>query len=153
MMVHVGTGILGFVKDDGGRAAAGFKGSAADCVTRAIAIASGRDYREVYRTVARMNKEYGNTRSARNGTPNTVFYRALLHFGFVKVKRGRGPWPTYTEVARKHPVAIVTTRKHAAAIVNGNLRDTFDDRTYVWEDGYGEIEDRERKAGQVWVPA
>ena len=30
-----------FVKDDGGRAAAGFKGSTGDCVTRAVCIASG----------------------------------------------------------------------------------------------------------------
>src|SRR5262249_3654892 len=37
-----------FVKDDGGRAAAGFKGEAGDCVTRAIAIATGRPYRAVY---------------------------------------------------------------------------------------------------------
>jgi hypothetical protein len=37
-----------FVYDDGGRAAAGFKGRAGDCVCRAIAIATGKPYREVY---------------------------------------------------------------------------------------------------------
>jgi hypothetical protein len=35
-----------------GRAAAGFKGSAGDCVCRAIAIASGRPYKEVYDRLA-----------------------------------------------------------------------------------------------------
>jgi hypothetical protein len=40
------------VIDDGGRAAAGFKGSAGDCVCRAIAIASGRHYKEVYDRIA-----------------------------------------------------------------------------------------------------
>lgn len=30
-----------FVYDDGGRSAAGFKGKTGDCVTRAIAIATG----------------------------------------------------------------------------------------------------------------
>ena len=39
---------LPFARDDGGRAAAGFKGSAGDCVARSVAIASGRPYAEVY---------------------------------------------------------------------------------------------------------
>ena len=38
----------GYIYDDGGRAAAGFKGTTGDCVTRAIAIATGKPYREVY---------------------------------------------------------------------------------------------------------
>jgi hypothetical protein len=37
-----------YVYDDGGRAAAGFRGKTGDCVCRAIAIATGRPYREVY---------------------------------------------------------------------------------------------------------
>jgi hypothetical protein len=37
--------------DDGGRAAAGFRGSAADCTTRAIAIATGEPYIEVYEAI------------------------------------------------------------------------------------------------------
>jgi len=39
-----------FVYDDGGRAAAGFKGKTGDCVCRAIAIATatGKQYQEVY---------------------------------------------------------------------------------------------------------
>lgn len=40
--------MMDWVFDDGGRAAAGFKGQTGDCVTRALAIALGRDYREVY---------------------------------------------------------------------------------------------------------
>lgn len=41
-----------FVLNDGGRAAAGFKGHARDCVTRAIVIASGLPYAEVYAALA-----------------------------------------------------------------------------------------------------
>jgi hypothetical protein len=37
-----------FVYDDGGRAAAGFKGRTGDCACRAIAIATGKSYREVH---------------------------------------------------------------------------------------------------------
>lgn len=45
-----------FVKDDGGRGAAGFSGSTRDCVTRAIAIASQRPYAEVYEGAAAREK-------------------------------------------------------------------------------------------------
>jgi hypothetical protein len=40
-----------WVYDDGGRAVAGFKGTAEDCVTRAIAIATAMDYRTVYKMI------------------------------------------------------------------------------------------------------
>ncbi len=39
---------LAWIRDDGGRAAAGFKGATRDCVTRAIAIATERHYQQVY---------------------------------------------------------------------------------------------------------
>ncbi len=40
-----------FQYNNGGRAAAGFKDEAGDCVTRAIAIATGLPYRAVYNTL------------------------------------------------------------------------------------------------------
>jgi hypothetical protein len=43
--------VSAWVYDDGGRAVAGFKGTAEDCVTRAIAIATAMDYRTVYKMV------------------------------------------------------------------------------------------------------
>jgi hypothetical protein len=39
---------MDFVYNDGGRAAAGYKGRAGDCVVRAIAIATQKPYQEVY---------------------------------------------------------------------------------------------------------
>ena len=47
-----------FIYDDGGRAAAGFKGKTGDCVTRAIAIATGRPYREVYDRLNEIAQEH-----------------------------------------------------------------------------------------------
>ena len=41
-----------WVKDDGGRAAAGYVGNTGDCVTRSIAIATGLPYKEVYDALA-----------------------------------------------------------------------------------------------------
>lgn len=44
-----------FVFDDGGRNEAGYKGFTGDCVTRAIAIASGLPYSQVYDAMAKGN--------------------------------------------------------------------------------------------------
>ncbi|MNF58764.1 hypothetical protein D3C84_403320 [compost metagenome] len=44
---------LPFVFDDGGRAEAGFRGNADDCVVRAVAIASDLPYAEVYAAIAK----------------------------------------------------------------------------------------------------
>ena len=44
-----------FVYDDGGRKEAGYKGYTGDCVTRAIAIASGLPYAQVYEAMAKGN--------------------------------------------------------------------------------------------------
>ena len=39
---------MDFVFHDGGRVAAGYRGKTGDCVTRSIAIATGKTYQEVY---------------------------------------------------------------------------------------------------------
>ena len=62
-----------FQYDDGGRAAAGFRGDAGDCVTRAIAIATHQDYLSVYHSLnalaksERTGKSKRGVSSARNG--------------------------------------------------------------------------------------
>src|SRR5262245_53041961 len=53
------------VYDDGGRAAAGFKGEARDCVTQAIAIATGAPYRAVYDAIDALAAEGRPRRSGR----------------------------------------------------------------------------------------
>jgi len=44
--------MLPFVKTDGGRAKAGFRGTCGDCGTRALAIAGEHEYKEVYKHIA-----------------------------------------------------------------------------------------------------
>jgi hypothetical protein len=66
-----------YIKNDGGRAAAGFKGYAGDCVTRALAIAMELDYKYVYDEMAKGNvsqrrgkyekKSKAGKRTARDG--------------------------------------------------------------------------------------
>ena len=51
--------------NDGGRADAGYKGKAGDCVVRAIAIATGLPYQEVYDGLKVANQEYSDNRRTR----------------------------------------------------------------------------------------
>lgn len=55
--------------DDGGRAAAGYMGGAGDCVCRAIAIATGRPYTEIYRRLA---QETGSQRASKRSKRRTA---------------------------------------------------------------------------------
>ncbi len=78
-----------WVYDDGGRAAAGFKGDAGHCVTRAIAIATGLPYREIYDTVngysqtERMAKRQRNRSAARTGVQKRTTRKILADLGWV----------------------------------------------------------------------
>jgi hypothetical protein len=62
-----------FVFDDGGRKAAGYKGSTGDCTCRAIAIATGMPYQSVYDLLndhaqdQRLTKRQPRRGSARTG--------------------------------------------------------------------------------------
>ena len=90
--------------------------------------------------------------------------RVLELYGFRKVRLPAGARPTFTEAHRRYGDCIVGTTKHAAAVVDGALRDTSDGRAYQWarprtESGWDvfrppgqtEFETRERKAQSVWV--
>ena len=154
--------MIGYRYDDGGRAAAGYRGKTGDCVVRAIAICARQDYRSVYLTMAEHMKANGYAASGnayatreRNRkvprhkgqlTARRVQDRVLEAYGFGKVRLPSGERPTYTEVHRRYGDCIVGTTKHMAAIVDGALRDTFDGRTYEWD-----AETRKRRAQSVWV--
>jgi len=56
---------MNFIYNDGGRAAAGYKGHTGDCVTRAVAIASGRPYQEIYEALAMGNVSQRRTRKSK----------------------------------------------------------------------------------------
>lgn len=91
-----------YVYDDGGRASAGFKGTAGDCVCRAITIASGRPYSEVYKRVAegnaaqritkRQRRKTNNGKTARNGicTQRKWFKNYMRKLGFEWVRTMKG---------------------------------------------------------------
>lgn len=134
---------MGFVFDDGGRAAAGRKGFAGDCVCRAIAIVAGLPYEEVYSRLAkergeqRATKRTGKKRaSAREGinTRRKWFkdYMASLGFEWVPTM-GIGTGCTVHLCAEELPAGriVVSVSKHYTAMVDGVIHDTHDPRRDV----------------------
>ena len=70
-----------FIYDDGGREAAGYKGKTGDCGTRAVAIATGLPYQEVYDMVIEFAKvERPRARkSGKRSHPRTGIFRGTLN--------------------------------------------------------------------------
>jgi hypothetical protein len=116
-----------FIYDDGGRAAAGFKGTAGDCVTRAVAIATGSPYREVYDA---LNESCTDPKScARNGVRKPDVRRHLTSLGWKWT-----PTMTIGSGCKVHLRAdelppgrlVVRVSKHLVTVIDGVLHDTHD---------------------------
>jgi hypothetical protein len=117
--------------NDGGRKAAGFKGQTGDCVCRAISIASGLDYKAVYKELNyRISMELtSSTSSARTGVGRYVYQPYLEELGFSWVptmKVGQGT--TVHLVADELPSGMIIARlsKHLCAVKDGVVQDTGD---------------------------
>jgi hypothetical protein len=127
---------LAFVKDDGGRAHAGFKGRTGDCSTRAIAIALGLPYTEVYDALnalgktCRITKRHPKQCYARTGVCVKVLQRYLASKGWTwHATMGIGTGTTVHLRAGELPKNasfIARISKHLVAIVDGEIHDTGD---------------------------
>jgi hypothetical protein len=136
--------MIEFVYDDGGREAAGFRGTTGDCVTRAIAIATEIPYREVYDSLhqralddrsqmARLELRYGkNARrhaSPRNGVVRRIYDAYLKERGWVWVPTMHiGSGCRFHLRADEVPPgrAVIRLSGHVTAVVNGAVHDTYD---------------------------
>lgn len=115
--------------NDGGRAATGRKGTAADCVVRAVAIATGRPYAEVYDEVAALVAKATGTKSARNGVPKAVRRQYLAAMGWRWVPTmGIGTGCRVHLRGDELPGGriIASTSKHLVAVIDGVVQDTHD---------------------------
>jgi hypothetical protein len=124
---------LPFVFDDGGRAASGFRGEADDCVARAVAIASGLPYSEVYQAIAKgVGAERGSQgATARRGvhTSRKWFREFMQAHGFVWVPTMQVGQGCTTHLVRGElPMGrlVVKVSKHVVAVIDGVIRDTHD---------------------------
>jgi hypothetical protein len=127
-----------FQFNDGGRAVAGYKGKTGDCVCRAIAIATGKPYAEIY---DRLSKETGTQRassrtgkrgaSAANGinTTRKWFKGYMAELGFVwcpTMKIGSGCKVHLADGELPAGKLVVNLSKHYAAVIDGVVHDTYD---------------------------
>lgn len=126
------------IYDDGGRKAAGFRGSAKDCVVRAVAIATCQPYQDVFQAMREINETtHVRTRKhARNDNPNrgvwarhTAFKRYMLALGWTWTPTmGIGTGCTVHLKDGELPMGrlIVSVSRHLCAVIDGVLHDTHD---------------------------
>ncbi|MCM1233848.1 MAG: hypothetical protein NC489_27380 [Ruminococcus flavefaciens] len=126
---------MDFVFDDGGRAAAGFKGTTGDCVCRAIAIATELPYKEVYDLINETAKlERAGRRKRGKSSARTGVY-----IGTIRKVMERLGWKWHPTMAigkgctvhlRKEELPsgrlVVSVSKHEVAVIDGVVHDTYD---------------------------
>lgn len=131
-----------FIYNDGGRASAGYKGEAGDCVVRAIAIATETPYQEVYDDLRRHREMYArehNDRvarrieargaSPRDGNARSVYELYLATKGYVfhptmKIGQGCKTHLKADELPKGRIIARVS--KHLCTVIDGVIHDTHD---------------------------
>lgn len=124
-----------FICNDGGRAAAGYRGEAGDCCTRAIAIASGKPYQEVYDAInetakdERASKRRRGKSAARTGVHGVTARRFLDSLGAkwtptMQIGSGCKVHLRDGELPMGRLVAFVS--KHYVAVIDGVIHDTSD---------------------------
>jgi hypothetical protein len=121
-----------YIYNDGGREAAGFKGKCGDCVTRAVAIASGRPYAEVYATLAdgMGTQRKAKGRTARNGiSVSRKWFKDYMHsIGFVWTPTmlvGSGCKTHLTDGELPMGRLVVRVSGHCTAVIDGVVNDTW----------------------------
>lgn len=123
--------MIEFKYDDGGRQAAGFKGQTGDCVTRAIAIATGWEYRAVYDDLWGLDRHVNGSRAKgpRNGYPIKLVRDYLAGQGWEwtpTMQIGSGCNVHLRPDELPDGPLIVRVTKHVCAVVDGVLHDTYD---------------------------
>jgi hypothetical protein len=126
---------IAFQFDDGGRQAAGFKGTTGDCVCRAIAIATEQPYQTVYDALTglckqeRITKRHQKRSTVRSGIAKPTSEKYLTSLGWTWV-----PTMTIGSGCRVHLRAnelpagrlIVSVTRHVTTVIDGVLHDTYD---------------------------
>ena len=121
--------------DDGGRADAGFKGTAGDCACRAIAIATQHPYHEVYDLLnayakgEHKGKKKKSISNARTGVYRSCIDKVMEHYGWTWVPTMRvGEGCKVHLRAEELPKGrlVVRVSKHVVAVIDGVIHDTYD---------------------------
>ncbi len=141
--------------DDGGRSAAGYKGHTGDCVTRSIAIATGKPYHEVYDALnelavsERRGKRKRGKSTSRNGVYRATYQKYLESLGWTwtpTMKIGQGCTVHLRADELPSGRLIVAVSRHLCAVIDGVIHDTFDPSRDGTRCVYGYFQAAQRKA-------
>lgn len=124
-----------WVYDDGGRSKYFKAENVGDCVCRAISIATGKDYKEVYDDINRIAKDERAGRrkrgksSARDGVYKSTIRKLMSEYGWIWVptmKIGQGCRVHLRADELPNGPLVVSVSKHETAVIDGVLHDTYD---------------------------
>lgn len=122
-----------YIFDDGGRAAAGYRGMTGDCVCRAIAIVTGKPYQDTYDALnnlaARERQRKGRRSSARTGVSKPTIRRYLESLGYIRTPTMHvGFGCTVHLRTGELPMGrlVVNLSRHLTAVIDGVIHDTHD---------------------------
>lgn len=124
-----------FMNNDGGRKDTGFKGNTGDCVTRAIAIATGKPYKEIYDRLnvlsesERIGKRKKSISNSRTGVYRTTYQKYLESIGWkwiptMQIGQGCKVHLRSDELPKGR--LIVKVSKHLTCVIDGVINDAFD---------------------------
>jgi hypothetical protein len=138
------------VKTDGGREAAGYVGRAGDCVCRAIVLATGRPYQEVYERLADGNAGQRKTkrcrkagrRSARDGIyVGAKWFKAYMQelgFHWVPTMQiGSGCKVHLRDGELPSGRLVVSLSRHYTCVIDGVIHDLYDPQRETGRCVYG----------------
>jgi hypothetical protein len=123
-----------FQYNDGGRAKAGYKGNAMDCVVRAISIASELPYQKVYDDINALAQSEHKTKlkgisNSRTGVYKQTSKKYIESLGFkwqpcMSIGSGCKIHLKDNELPKGR--LIVKVSRHLVAVIDGVINDTFD---------------------------
>tara|TARA_Y100000114_G_C11623382_1_gene260741 strand:- start:173 stop:592 length:420 start_codon:yes stop_codon:yes gene_type:complete len=114
-----------FIKTDGGRADAGFKGSTGDCAVRAMAVALEADYKACYEELAQAHKDRTGKKTCRQGIYKETLSEVLGRHGWVwhPAPKFHGRKARASDMPSGR--VIVRMSKHYAAVIDGTVYDSW----------------------------
>lgn len=124
-----------WIYDDGGRKAASYEGETYDCVTRAICIATGKSYQEVYDSInnlalnERIGKRKKKKSHARTGVFRRTYDKYLKSLGAVWIPTmlvGSGCKVHLRKDELPAGRLVVKCSRHLCAVIDGVIHDTHD---------------------------
>lgn len=153
-----------FIFHDGGRAAAGYKGTTGDCVTRSIAIATGKTYQEVYDALnhlamrERIGRRQRKRSSSRTGVFRNTYQRYLESLGWhwtSTMRIGSGCQVHLRASELPQGTLVVKVSRHLTAVIDGVIYDTHNcsrgGTRCVY--GYFSLSDQPAPSNALWQQA